>query len=111
MLDSLSEKFLTYIINNQENNIVQNIYDKYDDIGICADFVTQICKSLEEQGYISVIYADMEVHTVILLHKGAIYFEYKKAVEREYIKHFLLSKISDVIVSFVVALITALIAA
>lgn len=109
MLDRESEKFLYYIIKNQVNNEVSKIYEKHKEIGVNPIYICDICKSLEEQGYISAIFADDEVEAVILHHKGSVYFENKKAEKKEYIKQFLLSKISDIIVSAIVAYLTVII--
>lgn len=99
MLDKLSEKFLRYVIDNQnDSNAIINIPTNHPDIGISSNFITDICKELEDKGYIHAIPCDDGVHSVILRHKGAAYFDEKKTAKlASGIKYWLPIAISNLI--------------
>lgn len=109
MLDKLSEKFLRYVINNQnDSNAIINIPTNHPDIGISSNFITDICKELEDKGYIHVIPCTDGVHSVILRKKGAAYFDNKRTLHKMFWKDLAISKASDIIVSAATTLLVSL---
>ena len=110
LLDKQSEKFLKYIIKNHKDNQITDFLEHYDKIGVSSDFICDISKNLTDQGYITAITnIDNEVIGVILHHNGYIYFDEKRSKNIEYWKNFAISKVSDIIVSFLIALLTSVI--
>ena len=64
---------------------------------------------LKNLGYIDIIFRKHKLLLVNRLPDGIVYFEKKRIKQSEFLKEFALSKISDIIVSAIVALITSLI--
>ena len=110
MLDKQSEKFLKYIIENHKDNQISDFLKHYDKIDIHNDFIYDISKNLNDQGYITAITnIDNEILCVILHHKGYVYFEAKHSKNIEFWKNLAISKVSDIIVSFLIALLTTVV--
>lgn len=117
MLDKTSEKVLKYIIANSENKgtllvLFFNSSDS-DKLNMSFSLFCSTCEFLQKEGYIKEfqLYYEQTDGRLFLTFKGYSYFEYKKIENLEFYKQLALSKISDIIVSAIVALITALIVA
>ena len=117
MLDKDSERVLQYLINKiskeQDRMLIPISVIDSDALNMSFSFFSSVCQFLQTENYVQnvMLYVTDPAGRLNLTHKGFSYFEYKSMNKKEYIKHLLLSKISDIIVSFVVALITALIVA
>jgi len=112
MLDKMSEKFLKYIIEHKDEcNSIFNLPYHANKIGIPLTFIDDICRELASRQYIDFIDGDDYIYAVFLKHKGSVYFSEKRKANILYWKNLAISKISDIIVSAIVAWITALIVA
>ena len=116
MLDSISENVLKYIINLYNtygkpvgvNRKLRLNTDDAEKMHFNIDMIAAVCIDLGKKGYLDNIFFSAEDVDLTLTYKGLSYFEYKKIAKKEYIKKFLVSKISDVIVSAIVADLTVL---
>lgn len=112
MLDKTSEKVLKRIIElcgEEPENHVYISHEDFNDPEMTDKLITAVCYDLEENGYITgVKHITSEYDKVYLRgkYKGYAYFKRKKINAREYNKQLALSKITDVIVAFITAVIT-----
>lgn len=113
MLDKQSEKVLKYIIDNthyEANSEPQLIEGKdiSNALNIPMHFLSEICENLGKDNYIKCLSNDFsEVIAIYLKQKGLFYFENRKTENRLFYKQIALSKVSDFIVSFITAALTA----
>ena len=115
MLDDISEKVLNALIKKCNGDPQTEISISEKDFvfpKLNLHLIYSVCEYLYKQGYIhsfSSLYFDTVELEVTLTYKGFSYFEYKNIERKEFIKRFLLSKISDIIVSAIVAYLTVII--
>ncbi len=115
MLDDISEKVLNVLIKKCNGDPQTRFSISEKDFvfpKLNLHLIYSVCIHLCKQGYIcsySFLFPDAEEFNVELTYKGFSYFEYKNIERKEFIKRFLLSKISDIIVSAIVAYLTVII--
>lgn len=115
MLDNISEKVLNVLIKKCKGDPQEEIIISEKDFifpELKLHLIYSVCEYLCKQGYIhsfSSLYSDTKELEITLTYKGFSYFKYKNIERKEFIRRFLLSKISDIIVSAIVAYLTVLI--
>lgn len=116
MQNKTSEKFLKYLIRKCESDIDCEIEIDEEDATSFTKLsyatIRGICQDLYSAGYLSTCTIDIfgKVY-VVLSYKGFSYFETKRMENYLYLKELALSKVSDVVISVVVSLITSLLVA
>ena len=116
MLDKTSEIILKCIISKCDGNpevTVELTPEDFSTRKISYELLNSVCYDLCKSEYINPFaygYIGSPLG-ITLTYKGYSYFEYKKIAKREYVKQLALSKLSDIVVSAIVALITALLVA
>lgn len=113
ILNRVSESVLKCTVENSNNfrsdsaTIYKELSKKYSQALIYASL-----KELHEKQYIRFAVGDTSINgKIVLLPSGILYREAKRSYYFACIRQFLLSKISDIIVSVIVAFVTALIVA
>lgn len=116
-LDKTSEKVLKHLISHCENikskSLVKFSPDDATNLNIPFSIFYGSCELLEKAGYVTdlEIYYEEDGGRLFLTFAGYSYFDYKKLEKQEFYKQLVVSKISDIVVSAIVALITALLVA
>lgn len=116
-LDKTSEKVLKYLISHCENikskSLVTFTPEDAGNVNLPFSLFCGSCELLEKAGYITelAIYYEEDGGRLLLTFAGYSYFDYKRIEKQEFYKQLAISKISDIVVSAIVALITALLAA
>lgn len=115
MLDKVSERILKVAIEKCKGNPHNEVTLTEKDFlfpKIKLSVISSVCMFLYENGYFSTCTyyyeGDTEV-TVTMKYKGFSYFDYKDISNKEFWKSLATSKISDIIVSVVAAIVTTLI--
>lgn len=115
MLNKTSERILAVLIRKCGNDPTREVKLSEKDFALpklSLGLIYSVCAELSKDGYISTLSTLYYVSTdieVALTGKGYFYFDNKKSEKCEFIKRFLLSKISDVIVAAIVAYLTVII--
>lgn len=112
MLDKKSENVLKISISKYDGDMDKDINIYGRDVELTFSELNSLCFNLYNSGYISNFfysYGENEAVKITLSHNGLNYFKLKKAEHVQYLKQLAVSKLSDIIVSVIVALITTLI--
>lgn len=107
MLNKISENILQVLIKKCADNPDREVTLSENDFvfpKMRLNLLYSACSEMYKDDYIktiSILYPTSKNIEVTLTYKGYCYFESKKAEKKEFLKRFLLSKISDVIVAFI----------
>lgn len=112
MLDKKSENVLKVAISKYNGNMGKDIDIYGQDVKLTFSELNSLCFNLLKSGHISNFsysYSESEAVKITLSYNGLNYFKLKKSEHVQYLKQLAISKLSDIIVSVIVALITTLI--